>query len=93
MRPAVPVVGHGEPGRGPGVALLALQGAPLMLLCDVGRDHVEDASTEHPQGLRVVVARRADQVSTSLRHDLGVDQLGRQRINRVDHHRGLVLAQ
>jgi len=58
----VAVVGDGEPAGLLGEGFLALQGLQLVLLRDLGGDHLEHPVREPAQRDRVVLGRAPDQV-------------------------------
>ena len=86
VAPAVPVVGDGEPARFLGERFLALQGLELVVLGDLGGDHLEDVVREPAQRDRVVFGGQTDQVGFGLRA-----VLDRQRVDALDDHHRLVL--
>ena len=67
MAQPVPVVGDGEPAGFLGERFLALQGLELVVLGDLGGDHLEDVVREPAQRDRVVLGGQADQVGLGLR--------------------------
>ena len=61
-----------------------------MGLADLGGDHVQDPPPQDPQRLRVMVAGLGEQVVQRLVPGRVVDQVVRQRVDRIDDHRRLV---
>ncbi len=86
MHLAVPVGGHGQPGRGGGwrsSSFFELGG--FVGLGGLGVEVLQDPHAQDLQGLGVVLGREPDQ------HPFGaVGVLGRHRVHRGPDHRGLV---
>ena len=85
---AVPAAAAGQRGHRRGVGLLALQGPSLVVLADLGGDHVEDPAAQDPQLPRPEPGRFGHQPLLRLRDHLTVDVVG-QRVHRRDDHLGL----
>lgn len=84
------VLGHGGPGRRGGVGLLLGQFVGKVGLSDFGGDGLKDAAAQHLQRLGVVMSRMPEQEILSLRDHGGIEQVLRQRLDRVGDHTGLV---
>ena len=87
---AVPVVRHRERGRRPGGGFLVLEPTGLLGISLLGGGHLEQPASHDPQRLRIVVTRLAEQERLGLVAGLGVHQVGRQRVDGVHDHVGLL---
>ena len=90
MALAVAVIGHRERGRRPGGGFLVLEPTGFLGISLLGGGHLEQPASHDPQRLRVVVTRLAEQERLRLVAGLGVDQVGREGVDGVHDHVGLL---